>query len=313
MSTSREVGGLKIDDVPALQFLKSDSSKDVVATATVDLTSEVSGVLPTANGGSGLSSIGGVNTLLYTSAINVITSLANTPNRVLVTRDDGSLSWTQSIPATSLINNSTSQNKSLNIVYTGAPVNHLEFVTGNTGNSPIIRSVGANTNVDLTLNSKGNGKVVLSSFRHPLVDGDDGDVLATDGNKTLQFVEPFPGRRRTFSLLPGLLASTITIPTTNNSAYALDIKGVGNYQSGLNIFNSITFFIRDSYKNVGGVVTKINTADDILVTKDLAVNYIKGVNMSVVSVPSVNNILILVYGDALVDSLFSISYSLLSL
>lgn len=313
MSTSREVGGLKIDDVPALHFLKSDESKDVVATATVDLVSEVSGVLSTANGGMGMSSIGGVNTLLYTSAINVITSLSNIPNRVLVTRDDGSLSWTQSIPATSLINNSTSQNKSLNIVYTGAPVNHLEFVTGNTGNSPIIRSVGANTNVDLSLNAKGTGKVVLSSFRHPLVDGEDGDVLATDGNKTLQFVEPFPGRRRTFRLLPGLLASTIIIPTTNNNVYTLDIKGVGNYQSGLNIFNSITFFIRDSYKNAGGIVTKINAVDDILVAKDLAVNYIKGVNMSVISVPSVNNILILVYGDALFESLFSISYSLLSL
>jgi hypothetical protein len=46
---------------------------------------------------------------------------------------------------------------------TGSAVNGINITNATTGNSPIISSVGSNTNVDLTISTKGSGAIVLGS------------------------------------------------------------------------------------------------------------------------------------------------------
>lgn len=62
-------------------------------TAYCNLTANVTGVLPVANGGTALSTIGGTNTLLYTSTTNNITSLGTVNTGSLTTNNSGVLVW----------------------------------------------------------------------------------------------------------------------------------------------------------------------------------------------------------------------------
>lgn len=55
----------------------------------IDLTTKVTGILPVANGGTGVSTFGGVNTILYTTAANTLASIATANNGVLVTNGTG--------------------------------------------------------------------------------------------------------------------------------------------------------------------------------------------------------------------------------
>lgn len=69
-STNGYFGNLNIGNLTGV--LKASSGS--VSASNVDLTTEVTGVLPVLNGGTGLSTIGGTNTLLYTNASDSITN-----------------------------------------------------------------------------------------------------------------------------------------------------------------------------------------------------------------------------------------------
>ncbi len=66
-------------------------------------------------------------------------------------------------------------------------VNNIEVVHAATGFGPIIRSVGADTNVDLNITPKGTGNIVLDGLNWPISDGTNGQVLTTDGASNLNF------------------------------------------------------------------------------------------------------------------------------
>ncbi len=66
-------------------------------------------------------------------------------------------------------------------------VNNIEVVNGIASFGPIIRSVGADTNVDLNITPKGTGNIVLDGLNWPISDGTNGQVLTTDGASNLSF------------------------------------------------------------------------------------------------------------------------------
>ena len=66
-------------------------------------------------------------------------------------------------------------------------VNNIEIVHATTGSGPIIRSVGADTNVDLNITPKGTGNIVLDGLKWPIADGTTNQFLQTDGSGTLSF------------------------------------------------------------------------------------------------------------------------------
>ena len=56
---------------------------------SIDLTSNVTGLLPVASGGIGVNAFGGANTILYTSAANALSSVASGINGTLITDASG--------------------------------------------------------------------------------------------------------------------------------------------------------------------------------------------------------------------------------
>ncbi len=64
----------------------------------VDLTADVTGTLPVTNGGTGLTTFGGTNTMLYTSAANTLSSIATANNGVLITSNTGVPSISSTLP-----------------------------------------------------------------------------------------------------------------------------------------------------------------------------------------------------------------------
>jgi hypothetical protein len=78
----------------------SVSGSPITTTGTLAVT--LSGTaLPVANGGTGVTAFGGVNTLLYTSSANTLTSLPiGTNGQILVVNAGGNLAWSSTLPAT---------------------------------------------------------------------------------------------------------------------------------------------------------------------------------------------------------------------
>ncbi len=52
-------------------------TNSMIANSTIDLTAKVTGILPVANGGTGVSTFGGTNTILYTTAADTLASSTN--------------------------------------------------------------------------------------------------------------------------------------------------------------------------------------------------------------------------------------------
>lgn len=124
-----------------------------------------------------------INTLLYASSANTMTALPTNNNSVLVTSAGGVPSLSITLPSGLSTNNFTLGNSifsSLKIGLDGdyiadsagqpvisilsggaSSVNYIGFQNNTTGNSPKITATGSDTNIDLTLNSKGTGGIVI--------------------------------------------------------------------------------------------------------------------------------------------------------
>ena len=82
-----------------------------------------------------------------------------------------------------------SDNELLLFRKTGSAVNHLEIQNAATTNNPTITAVGDDTDVGIQLVPKNNGKVVLDLHSWPNIDGTNTQVLSTDGNGALTWVD----------------------------------------------------------------------------------------------------------------------------
>ncbi len=65
--------------------------------------------------------------------------------------------------------------------------NWVDVVWSESGQGPILRSIGSDTDVDLRLQAKGTGRLELSDLLWPSSDGISGQVLTTDGSGDLAF------------------------------------------------------------------------------------------------------------------------------
>ncbi len=112
-------------------------------TAYCNLTSNVTGVLPAANGGTGLSSIGGTNTLLYTTTANSISAVTTSNTSVLVTGATGIPSFASG----------TTANRVLKTNGTSISFAFADLATDVTGVLPIVNGgTGSNNATDVRTN-----------------------------------------------------------------------------------------------------------------------------------------------------------------
>lgn len=68
-----------------------------------------------------------------------------------------------------------------------AAVNYVTLTNSDTGNAPSITASGTDVNIDLSIQGKGTGSVVLESLTWPLGDGTAGQSLVTNGAGQLSF------------------------------------------------------------------------------------------------------------------------------
>jgi hypothetical protein len=99
----------------------------------------------------------------------------------------------------------------------GSAVNNIRIDNATTGNSPGIDAVGTDTNINLTLRSKGTGKLVFNTLQFPLNDGTSGQVLTTNGSGVLSFTDQSGGTKRVFIALDQKASGTAGGTFTNGA------------------------------------------------------------------------------------------------
>ena len=191
------------------------------ALSGVNLASQVTGTLPVANGGTGITSFGtGVAAWLGTpSSANLITALTDeTGTGVAVFNSSPALTT----PAITTGINDVSVNEILNFTATGSAVNEITLANAATGSNPTITPSGDDTNVGLNITPKGTGEFnVTSSFMSGVfsdrvlaigntgtavtIDCDDGSVFTAtlNGNATITLATPnaVANRATSFTLI----------------------------------------------------------------------------------------------------------------
>lgn len=78
-----------------------------------------------------------------------------------------------------------SGNELMTFSSTGSAVNYIDIANAATANNPDIAAAGGDTNIGLSLESKGSGAVSISGVDCPTADGTAGQMLQTDGAGTM--------------------------------------------------------------------------------------------------------------------------------
>jgi len=121
--------------------------------------------------GSGTVNSGTVNDLtFYASSTNAVSPLATLPNGVLVTNGSGQPSISTTLPTGIIIISpklvtgalDANGNNLFQFTATASAVNYFDFTNNATGFPPAIRAIGSDTDIGLTLVTKGAGSLVLA-------------------------------------------------------------------------------------------------------------------------------------------------------
>ncbi|KKN24764.1 hypothetical protein LCGC14_0891490, partial [marine sediment metagenome] len=115
----------------------------------------------------------------------------------------------------------------LDFVEDASAVNHIEIENEATGSGPIIRAVGSDTNVDLNIEAKGTGNVIISNLLYPNTDGNAGEALTTDGAGNLSFTEMVPVTTFTTQTTDATQTTIVSISVTSGTSLYFTIKGHG--------------------------------------------------------------------------------------
>jgi hypothetical protein len=129
---------------------------------TVSLTTGVTGTLPVANGGTGITSLGtGVATFLGTpSSANLAAAVTDeTGTGALVFGTSPALTT----PAITTGINDVNANEILKFTATGSAVNEITLANAAAAANPVISATGSDTNIGISLTPKGTGEVLATA------------------------------------------------------------------------------------------------------------------------------------------------------
>ena len=129
---------------------------------TVSLTTGVTGTLPVANGGTGITSLGtGVATFLGTpSSANLAAAVTDeTGTGALVFGTSPALTT----PAVTTGINDVNANEILKFTATGSAVNEITLANAAAAANPVISATGNDTNIGISLTPKGTGEVLATA------------------------------------------------------------------------------------------------------------------------------------------------------
>lgn len=160
-SSSPEFSGLTVSGLTASQFVVTDGSSALASQEFIDLSSDIAGVLPLANGGTenNLTAVNGG--IVYTDADSMEISAAGTSGQALISGGAGSPTWFNPSDTEVLYSNSGALASESAFTYTAA-TDTLDVGTLQLdGSTPTIVSTG--TNEDLILDANGTGVINLET------------------------------------------------------------------------------------------------------------------------------------------------------
>ena len=109
-------------------------------------------------------SINAINTIMYASSANVLGSIAAANSSVLVTSAGGVPSFSTTLPSVTIPSILDTNGATLVQFLTAASaVNYLAITNSATGGGPTLSSPGSDSNINITLLTKGTGQLVFDS------------------------------------------------------------------------------------------------------------------------------------------------------
>lgn len=181
--------------------------------------------------------------------------------------------------------NDINGNELINFISNIGVVNEITVENKITNNSPSISATGNDNNINLDINAKGNGNVIISSLKFPNSDGLADQVLKTDGAGNLSFTNVSIENINTTTTTNNIATTICTNTTTNDTVYLMEISIVGIRTDASN--EGAGFILRSVFRNDGGTLTKIS--EDKMYGKDSAWDVSSGI--------SGTNIIITVTGE----------------
>ncbi len=174
----------------------------------------------------------------------------------LVLKDSlGNTIWTQDNVEPNTVQFDANGNELIKYVATASAVNEITFTNAATGGSPTIAPTGDDTNIDLTINAKGSGTVVISSLAGSattLVPGTNSAAgrirvyeQTTNGTSYIELAAPASLSANRAFILPSADGSANTFLQTNGSgtlAFA-DISAWAATQADQEASTSTTTFV----------------------------------------------------------------------
>lgn len=238
---------------------------------SVSLTLGWTGLLSVARGGTGVSTFGGTNTLLYTTSADTLASITTANNGILITSGAGVPSVSSTLP-TAVQSNITSTG----IVTTGT-WSSIIIVKDN------VFTIQDNSDTTKQLQFELSGLTTATTRTLTIPDAD-GVLVIRDGIQ-----------KATLTTTNNTATTILTIATTSNTGYLLEVRAVSRRVSGTGAGTNgdTNSYVRTvSIKNVGGTIT-INTVQSSYTDEDIAAHNVtitsSGTNILVQVAGSTNN------------------------
>ncbi len=203
------------------------STGGILSSSNVNLTSEVTGILPIANGGTNTNTIGSAGSIAYSTGTAYAFNSVGSTGQCLVSNGSGAPNWTSCTTAAGATNYWTLDggngilypvNTTLDVLFGGTSSNSANFAFLN--NAPGSGTPTASISGNLTLNSAGN---IQTTNNQPLTIG---------GNTT---------------------GSVTLAPSNGNGTLNLNATNINTNQTSVNLLNTTATTI-----NFGGAATSIN-------------------------------------------------------
>lgn len=156
-------------------------------------------------------------------------------------------------------------NEIINVTATSSAVNEVTLANAATDNGPTISATGDDTNIDLNINSKGTGNIVLNGQKWPTTDGNANQVLKTDGVGNLSYTYIDILTIDTTTTTDATEKTISTIPTSNNHAYLVEANIIAiSSDSGNECDEAVAYRFISLFKNNGGTITKSSEQKTVL-------------------------------------------------